>query len=91
MKIANASPAGPAPTTVSFFGRTLLQPGFMVGAGVHQAGRYFSRKNLVQADLITADTGVDFITAARLRFLNKLSISRKGARHGNHIGTVVVK
>ncbi len=42
--------------------------GLMAGARIHQARGDFADENLIQAGLVTADTGIDLIRSSGLRF-----------------------
>ena len=60
--------------------------GFMAGAGIHQAGGDLADEDLIQTRLVTADTGVDLIRTAALRFGEQFGIREERTRHRHHIG-----
>ncbi len=60
--------------------------GFVAGTRVDQAGGDFADEDLIQTGLVAADTGVDLIRTAALRFGEDLRIGEERPRHRHHIG-----
>ena len=60
--------------------------GFMAGAGVNEAGGDLADEDLIQTRLVTADTGINLVRTAALRFGEQFGIREERARHRYHIG-----
>lgn len=84
--MANASPAGPAPTTARFFlhGGKDWHFGFVAGARIHQARGDFANEDLIETGLIAANTSVDLIGSSDCAF----DSSSASARNGRAIDTI---
>ena len=73
-----------------FAGRRCLDhEGLVAGAWVHQARRDLAAKGVVQACLVAANAGVDFIRPAFSRLLHKQRICQKWPRHADHVGHAI--
>ena len=61
----------------------------VAGARIHQAGCDLAAKGVVQAGLVAADAGVDFVSLAFGRLAHKFSICQERAGHRHHVGHAV--
>ena len=87
--VAQARPAGPAPTTATRFFRAA---GFSTISVSWQA-RGLTRhdaicrvKIVVEAGLVAGDAGVDLVGAARRRLVHEVRVGEKRPRHRHHVG-----
>ena len=67
-------------------GLHVVQLGFAAGTRVHQTAGELALEDMVQAGLVTADTGVDFVGTALLGLDDEFRVGQERARHGHHIG-----
>ncbi|MNZ90434.1 hypothetical protein D3C78_1093970 [compost metagenome] len=71
--------------TFNFHRRYDWHFGFVAGARVDQTRGHFADENLIQTGLITANAGIDLISAIALRFGQQFGIGEEGTRHRHHI------
>ena len=62
-----------------------MQLGLMACAGINQTAGHYATKYMVQAGLVAANAGVNFVGAIFLGLEYKVRISQEGASHRNHI------
>src|SRR3990167_37956 len=65
-------------------GGDVVQLSLMAGTRVDQAAGQLAAKGVVQAGLVTADAGVDFIRTAFSRLIDELRVSEERTGHGDH-------
>ncbi len=58
----------------------------MAGPWVHQATGQLAAKGVIQACLVAADAGVDFIATTSSSFIDEIRVGEERARHGHHVG-----
>ena len=71
--------------------RRFHHQGLVAGTGVHQARGDLSTKGVVQTGLVAANADVDLIGFSRCRFVHKVRVGQKRARHGDHVRHAVGK
>ena len=67
-------------------GRLEDQLGFATRVRIDQAGRRLALEYLVEARLVAADAGVDFVGASVRRLGDKVGVGEEWTRHRHHVG-----
>ncbi len=67
----------------------IVEFGFMARPRVHQATGELAAEGMVEAGLVAANAGIDFIRPASGSLVDEIRIRQERSRHGNHIGVTV--
>ena len=66
--------------------RQVIQLGLVAGPRVDQAGRQLAAEGMVQAGLVAANAGIDFVGTPLRRLVDEIRVGEERPGHGNHVG-----
>ena len=66
--------------------RQVIELGFVAGTRVDQATGEFAAEGVIEARLVAADAGVDFIGAPGGGLVDEVGVGEKRPRHRDHVG-----
>ena len=90
--VAQARPAGPAPTTAIFLRVVDLHDhkfGFVACTRIEQARSVLVLEHVIEAGLVAGDAGVDAVAASGLGLVDPVGVGQQRPRHRHHVGIAV--